>query len=959
MPIDRKHRANRQSAISNWQFAPLLWACCFLALCATPRTLFAQADQLDQGLFIDALAEEGMSELLLHMVETEPPDDPVVARQVEIAQHRMRYNDENRPLEERHEALRSAIDATRQLISEFDGHRQRPIWQTDLAELRLTEQLQALFNQANLFYEFGVPTPEQRDIFTDAVIESLEATSSADFRLFQLRGEIGRDEGLANELRNTGVFTRLFEEYAEQRTPFFLAHAAYYTTLLPDTHDYFASLGDRANPDVPEQASTIERERARLLDQAIEKLEPFVNDESDMIGVRRLAMSLTGRAQVAQGNTSEGVALLEQVVEAESGDRTALIAQLAHAMALHHTDDHGGALDVIAAVEGHSLPADNPLYRLLVTDTEHRIRLARAEQQEDGDAREQAIAAAYEPYMRLLDSAGGDALRQYVYRRWERTIQDDDDLASRPPVVRLGIAQMARQEGQRAVQQASGEPPQQALDQLNRAVRLCSALREEDLSDAVRASAMFNQAVAQYWLAPQQVGNRLTVAQLMTDLADRYPDQPRAGDAIATAVGLLRSLHQMQGRPSEVVDAYRRAGEVLFEKFPQTQAADDERLYYAFHVLQAAGDYRAAARMYAAVPFDHADYFEAQRERLFALRQIHEEAEGEEAKADALQAVVDAAERLQTDAESAEGSGDRVETARRARGGARLALADVAATRGEIDEALALLDGFEQAFSAAPDLVRQALNQRIVTLIEAGQRAQQQAMEAAQDARQRELSQQAAQHMQSAVEQAQRMMADFPDEAAGVIDQVLTRLEREIHAQRRQAEDTVRRQAQQLRRSADQMADVASQLAETLMQWAEQQDIDAARMLQYRLIQARALRLAGEAQRAVALLEPQMQEFPNDASLISEYAEALYARGDQESLTQAARQYDKLIRGLREPYPDAWWNAWMRRLQINDQLGRATDDIPLRVRQLKRTDPNLGGSPYRETLEALHDRHAG
>lgn len=927
-----------------------------LAALGVPHAAFAQADRLDRNVLIDALAEEGMSELLLHMVETDPPDDPVVARQVEIAQHRIRYNDTNLPLADRHTALRDAIGATRQLIESFPDHMQRPIWQTNLAELRLTDELQTLHNQADLFNEFGVPTLDQRAVYQDAVVESLEATSSAEFRLFQLRGELAREEGMANELRNTGVFTRLFEDYGEQRTPFFLAQAAYHAALLPDAHDYYATLAQRANEAVPDQADTAERERARLLEQAIEALQPFVDDELGGEGVRRLAMSLTGRAMIAQGRVDEGLTMLEEVVQANDSDRTALAAQLARAHALNDgRDDVAAALDAIATLERHAMVTGNPLYRLLVTDAEHRIRMARVEGQ-SGDARRAALAAAYGPYTQLLNAEGtSDALERYIYRRWQRTIEDDADLAGRPAVVRLGIAQMARLEGQQRIQQADGEAPPAAIEQLERAVRLCASLREEELDDAVRAGAMYNQAVAQYWLAPRQVGNRITVARLMTDLADELPAQPQAGQAIRTAINLLQPLHRAQRGTDEVAQAYRRAGEVLFDKFPQTQAADDERLYYAFYVLQPAGELEAAAAMYDAVPFDHADYFEAQRERLFVMQTLHEQGDGD---ASTLAELTEAAERLQREAESAERRGDRASTARRARAGARLVLADAAAKRGEIDEALTLLADFEQAFTGEADLVRQALNQRIMTLIESAQRVQQQAAEAVQDARQRELSQEAEQLMARAVEQAQQMMAEFPNDAANVIDQVLTRLETQINQKRRAAEDAARREARQLRLAADQMAAVASQLADTLMQWAEQQGFEADRMLAYRLIQARARRLADEPGEAVQLLEPMMERFSNDASLINEYAEALYARGDEASLRQAAQQYDKLIQGLRSPYPEAWWNAWMRRLQINDQLGQAVGDIPLRVRQLKRTDPELGGSPYRETLQALHDKHA-
>ena len=35
-------------------------------------------------MLIDVLTREGMSELLLHLVNTDPPDDPVIAKKIQI-----------------------------------------------------------------------------------------------------------------------------------------------------------------------------------------------------------------------------------------------------------------------------------------------------------------------------------------------------------------------------------------------------------------------------------------------------------------------------------------------------------------------------------------------------------------------------------------------------------------------------------------------------------------------------------------------------------------------------------------------------------------------------------------------------------------------------------------------------------------------------------------------------------
>lgn len=956
-------RLRRAATPRTRHVAPLL---CALTLLLAPAALHAQADRLDPHILIDALADEGMSELLLHLIETEPPDDPVVARQIEIAQQRIRYRDTNLDLQTRHAALREALAATRRLIDEYNDHHQRPIWQTDLAEMRLTDELQVLHEHADLFYEFGVPTPEQRDAYASAAVEALEATGDAARRLFELRGDIGRDEALSRELHQSGMFTRLFEEYEAQRTPFFYAHAAYATACLGDDHDYFANLGTQSNPRILDQRSTPAEERERLLDEAIEALEPLVRDADENPGAAALAMALSGRALVRQARYDEGIEMLQRAAEEAEGGRTALLAQLGHARALHKQADHDGALAMIGEIADRALVREQPLFQLLVTDAEHRVLMAVAEQR-TGGARDAAIAAAYQPYMTLLDDPSieqhGQALRHYVYRRWERTITDDADLARRPPVVRLGIAQMARLEGQRRIQQArqaGQEPPAEALEQLRRAVRLGEGLRGDGVDGTVQASAMFNEAVARFWIAPNQIGNRLAAAQVFVDLAAAFPDYTRAEDAIANAVTVLRQLHQMDGAPAEVERAYIRAAEVLFDRFAGTAAAADERLYYAFSILQRDGDYAGAAEMYAALPSHHADYFEARRERLHALRQLYRQAQAggdDEARETARQRVVEAAEQLGEEAEAALAAGERIERAQRAAAGARLVLADMIAAGGGTERALALLVDFEQDFPDEPDLVAEALEQRILMLVDAGQQAQQRAREAAAGSDQREHTERAERFMARAVDEARRMSEQFPDDAAAVIDQVLTQLETRIEQMRTEAADAVQRVAQQLRAGADQLATVAAELADTLVQWAQGQGYEADEMLPFRLIQAKSLRLAGDAERAVSVLEPMMERFGDDAGVIGEYADALFARGDDESLMRAARYYDRLITGLQPPYPDLWWNAWARRLQINEQLGRGTETIAMRVRQLRLTDPDLGGPPYRAALEQLEARH--
>jgi hypothetical protein len=119
----------------------------------------------------------------------------------------------------------------------------------------------------------------------------------------------------------------------------------------------------------------------------------------------------------------------------------------------------------------------------------------------------------------------------------------------------------------------------------------------------------------------------------------------------------------------------------------------------------------------------------------------------------------------------------------------------------------------------------------------------------------------------------------------------------------------------------------------------------------------------------VAFFQPLVNQFPDEINVVNSLGEAYFAAGaggSQDMLYQAAGQFDKIINfyndegpGPNNAYPDLYWNAWLRRLQVLDRLGENTGDIPLRVKQLRLTDPMLGGEPYKGQFERLETKYAG
>lgn len=120
----------------------------------------AQADKLDKIRFIEGLRKEGLGDLLKRYTQTEPSKDPVLLKQVMVNQLLLDYQDrmddsfkarDSGNLAEaekiRVEAVaffNKAIDARRAMIKEFYDHEERPLWQTDLVEMLLTEFLREI-----------------------------------------------------------------------------------------------------------------------------------------------------------------------------------------------------------------------------------------------------------------------------------------------------------------------------------------------------------------------------------------------------------------------------------------------------------------------------------------------------------------------------------------------------------------------------------------------------------------------------------------------------------------------------------------------------------------------------------------------------------------------------------------------------------------------------------------------
>ncbi len=880
-------------------------------LCGT----IAHADTLDPSKLIDALSDRGMDELLVHLAETGEFTDAAEPVLIQIGQLRSAARDPILTGQERLDKFNQARQMLRGLIEDpaMDGHPLRPVWRTDFAEMLLVTHLQGFRRSAASFVEFGVPTDAQQTAFAQDIPIALAMLMQADQEFLDLQARLDRDAALREQLENSLATVRIFDEYRDQKTAWFSANAAYFLTLRPDDHPYFLSLGSTTA-----QAKTPDAERRRLRGVAMSKLAPLLSGEVGGDALQARAQSLAGRVTLAMGDAAKAEAeYLAPASTSHDWNADRLAASIAKANAAAARGQADAAEAQLVELANRSAVRDRIDDRLLVTDAIHLLRRQRG-----------SAAQAYAVYFELLDDPAlgeqAPALRNLIYDRWASSIAMDADaasLASLPAEVRAAVADISCRRGLIALREGNEVEARAALQ---RTIALGESLSDRAaVGDEAWANGRYQLAYATYALEPKQLGSLLAAADAATAVAEQTPKLAVATQAIDLATRLTESLYRHDAAQPGVTPAFERAMSVLYDSghFDTTQPADDRLLYYAYAMFQAKGDYEKAAELYDRQLRTHPNYLEAQSQRVGALTQWFNDTKAGSSRDKIESDLLDAARKVSALAGPVlEGSLDarQADDAARALANAKLAQAQVLATRGDLDGALRSIDTFETDFADRPALVQQGLERRILLLVEADRLGE------AQDA-------------------AGTMMGRFPDAAAAVINNVLNDMERQI--------ETL---GDESPRSAK-LADAAAAMAKLLADWAQAQGYDARQMLPYRLVVLKSLRIADRPDEALAYLRDTNLEaaFGNNVEVLFEKARALVTKGDEASLRAATPLLNRIISGLAEPYPELYWRAWIARLEINLKLNESVADVTRRVRQLQQSHPDLGGEPFKSQLEGL------
>ncbi len=927
----------------------LLAAATMVALLHATSAIHGQASTLDKSVPASGSAHGDMAELLLHLNRTETVDDPLTAKQIEIIQHRIQYSQPDHDAALRVASLNKAIDGLRQIIKDHYGHIRRPMWQTDLAELLLFDHLQVIHRDAVAFYEFGVPSTEQRQAVELAVVEAFEQAVDADDRLEWLQRELPHLSDDESQHVNTGLWQMMMGKYLLLRTQVLLAQAAYGVSLLDDGHGYFLNLG--LNRWVRDQARTIAGERRRLLELATQRIRPFTADHTDHRGVNRQALSLAGRASVRLNDLKSAATYFEKAAEHDTGDFAGLEAQLGYASMLEKSGSIQPAQQTFGRLANHALVKSTVSIRLLVIDAHHRFLLRRAEAL-PADERNTAIADAYDVYLDLLNGTElgqrHTDLADYIYRRWASNTPTEAELSTLPPVVAVGVAETARIDAQSlhaqaltAEQSSSGERAKQlrtdAMLKAERAIHiLAQLLQREHLPRPLQARALYNLGAATYFRSVEEAQNVTRAAGIWTQLATQMPDQPHAEQAINEAAKLLRRWHQRQTLLTPIKQAYQRAVAVLLSHFPTSDATDSQRCYYATTVLVPAGRLTEAISVLDEVPRQHQDYFQSRKQILYTLVRLHTLAPTAQKQALSNQ-ITDLARQVDIHAHQSaiEATVHDAAKAMNVAGHCVLVLSDLVTGDGKTQRALKLLKRVIDEYGQDRELVRLALTRKIKALVEAKM-------------------------FDQVIEQAKNMVRSFGAEASHVIEQTLDHLDSQLDQLRtRLASEQVADRQRQIKSQIEKVALTAVTLGQLIFEDGTVQGPGHDRTRTSRLIYAKSLRLAGRADEALDVITLLIESGGDDAEVIHHAGETYFALGAADGLARAVGYYDQIIVGFSSaPYPPIWWNAWMRRLQIMDQLRQDTADIPIRIRRLRHIDPNLGGPRYKRQLLSLASKHA-
>jgi hypothetical protein len=199
----------------------------------------------------------------------------------------------------------------------------------------------------------------------------------------------------------------------------------------------------------------------------------------------------------------------------------------------------------------------------------------------------------------------------------------------------------------------------------------------------------------------------------------------------------------------------------------------------------------------------------------------------------------------------------------------------------------------------------------------------------------------------------------------GVLNRVRTTIERERRAEQEAVFDPVRDRA---RENIKFQAQAAVKLGEELVNWAKGQGFNDKQMVPYRLELADSWMLSGNGGKALKILDPLSEKFPQSFEIAMQTGKAhleMYrnpATKDEKHYNSAMDNFNKTIAyyNVRNEKPAIYWDAWLHVFYLLEATGDSRQqDIGKRAKSLLRVDPDFGGAQFKDKFLEVIERNGG
>ena len=903
----------------------------FTILAAPALGQSPESERLADATFRQGLLDLKLFHLLEYHLEHYPPKNERVVlglrREIALAVH----DDPLASAEQRAEALATANRLLAELIEKFPRDDSTVDWRLELAQALIYDQAEPYYS--NIFYRGGTDSDRrQLAALMDRAVQVLR-----DLQQY-VDAEYNRIDELSiaeyENLDETGYVLKI--ESAMPRTAYMLRWARFYRALAMEDHD-------------PQR-----REILSAILQELTEDKYLLTEDHSRTHVQAQLLLLAGLVSRRLANYESAVRYLHDAAQVVDGIRDVqerrdlqwlvILASVERVRALRDSGDFEAAREALAALKNRQQRAGggNFGHELTFAMLETSIIRARAAyaRRTGNDRQARTLEAqALDPLAELAGKRphNRDEIYAALYDQL-RNAPNPDHLHpfERAAIVAGHIAEAARLRQMETSGNAEREQVEaEAVKLLDEAIEMGSNLLAEHggIDQPMHCEVRYNVGVAQY-----NRGLRFDAADSFITVAKECRQMARAPEAAAYAVEIAAQfVNDASLRSRDDVRAlYLESLRLLVQDYSDTEQAQYWRFFLA-QELENQEQYEEAARVYSDVSSHQPNYllarFRAVRCRVQSLAQFvaarpDELPEIARQAGDARRAVDRFKQTVaQRRADNVQADQDLPVEHLLAEADVLLGELNVLPGVDQPNDALAVLDGFEERFPDSQGLMGRVLRVRIVAYEAIGQ-------------------------LDKARQAVPQYVASAPAEAGGTLQSLFESTWREIEQYRRTGRDDL----------AQRKAASALMFAEQIHQWATTGPgrLEPAGMQLVRLQLAEANLEAGRDERALELFRQavdydaaQYDGVAHDPRAVLGLAKAYFALG---RYADALPLYNRMFQELSGD-EHLRFTALLGDLKSRTELNEPAQPIIDAIRQHRYLSPDMGGEELKQAFADLQARN--